>query len=158
VKLDAHDRGRWTEQIDGTVAAVFEQMLGLSCAVAKQSGAGEPDISAKVLFSGAMQGCCVVEFPVAAARRLTDRFLGTAERTAELWDRAMVEDAVGELCNMIAGGWKSGLGSQNSGCELSLPIMRRAVGQVELSGCGGTKVRRVYGFDGEVFAVELMIR
>lgn len=144
---------RWIGQIDGIVAAVFHLMLQRSCGEAEEGAAEGMDIAAKVLFSGAVEGCCMVEFPASAARKLTDAFLG-AEGD---WDDAMVADAVGELCNMIAGGWKSRLGGQDAACQLSAPRVWRGVERVELSGCGGTPVRRVYGFDGGVFGVELMI-
>jgi chemotaxis protein CheX len=153
VIVESCAESRWIGQIDGIVASVFHLMLGRSCGEVDEDAAGEMDISAKVLFWGAVEGCCMVEFPAAAAKRLTDAFLG-AEGA---WDDAMVEDAVGELCNMIAGGWKSKLGSADAGCHLSAPTVWRGVEQVEMSGCGGTRVRRVFGFDGGVFRVELMI-
>jgi len=141
-------------QIDGIVAAVFHLMLERSCGEVEGAAAGGMDIAAKVLFTGAVEGCCIVEFPEDAARKLTDAFLGAAGE----WDDAMVEDAVGELCNMIAGGWKSGLGGQDAACQLSAPQVWRGTEQAEMSGCGGTRMRREYAFDGGVFGVELMIR
>jgi chemotaxis protein CheX len=149
---------RWIGQIDGVVAAVFHLMLGRSCGEADEAAAIGMAISAKVIFSGAVEGCCVVEFPAAAAKKLTDAFLGAECGTGVAWDDAMVDDAVGELCNMIAGGWKSRLGSRDAACQLSSPTVERGMGLVELSGCGGTRVERTYGFDGSVFRVELMIR
>jgi len=148
---------RWIGKIDGVVAAVFHLMLGRSCGEADEAVAAGMKVSAKVLFSGAVEGCCVVEFTVAAARKLTDAFLG-AEGGVGAWDDAMVDDAVGELCNMIAGGWKSQLGSRDAACQLSSPTVERGMRLVELSGCGGTRVERMYGFDGSVFRVELAIR
>jgi chemotaxis protein CheX len=140
-------------QIDGIVAAIFHLMLGRSCGEADDAVAGRMDIAAKVLFSGAVEGCCLVEFSVAAARELTEAFLGPDG----VWDDTMVEDAVGELCNMIAGGWKSKLGEQAAACQLSAPKVWRGVGLEELSGCGKARVARAYGFGGTVFRVELMI-
>jgi len=154
VIVDSCAEMRWIGQVDGIVAAVFHMMLGRSCGEAEEAAAGGMDIAAKVVFSGAVEGCCMVEFPAAAAKRLTDAFLGTEGA----WDDAMVEDAVGELCNMIAGGWKSKLGSVDAACQLSSPAVWRGVELVDTSGCGGTRVRRMYGFDGGVFGVELMIR
>ena len=149
---------QWIGQIDGVVAAVFHLMLGRSCGETDESVAAGMKISAKVLFSGALEGCCVVELPATAARRLTDAFLGAEGGVGGAWDDAMVDDAVGELCNMIAGGWKSQLGSRDAACQLSSPAVERGMGLVELSGCGGTRVERMYGFDGSVFRVELAIR
>jgi chemotaxis protein CheX len=145
---------RWIGQIDGIVAAVFHLMLGRSCGAVDEAAAVQMDISAKVVFTGAVEGCCLVEFPADAAKKLTDAFLGSHGD----WDDAMVDDAVGELCNMIAGGWKSKLGGQDAGCQLSAPTVWRGAGRVEMSGCGGVTVRRVYEFEGSVFLVELGIR
>jgi chemotaxis protein CheX len=149
---------RWIGQIDGVVAAVFHLMLGRSCGEMDEAVADGMKISAKVVFSGAVEGCCVVEFPAAAARKLTDAFLEAECGVGAAWDDAMVDDAVGELCNMIAGGWKSRLGSGDAACQLSSPTIERGMGLVEMSGCGGIRVERMYGFDGSVFRVELAIR
>jgi hypothetical protein len=88
---------RWIGQIDGVVAAVFHLMLGRGCGEADEAVAAGMKISAKVLFSGAVEGCCVVEFPAAAAKKLTDSFLGAEGEAGGAWDDAMVDDAVGEL-------------------------------------------------------------
>lgn len=149
---------RWIGQIDGIVAAVFHLMLGRSCGETDETAVPGEVISAKVLFSGAVEGCCVVEFPAEAARRLTDAFLGAECAAGVAWDDAMVDDAVGELCNMIAGGWKSRLGRQDAACHLSPPTVERREGLAEASGCDGTTVRRMYGFDGSVFQVKLTVR
>jgi chemotaxis protein CheX len=149
---------RWIGQIDGIVAAVFHLMLGRSCGAADEAAAVQMDISAKVLFSGAVEGCCVVEFPAGAAKKLTEAFLGADGGAGGAWDEAMVDDAVGELCNMIAGGWKSKLGGADGACQLSAPTVERGTGRVEMSGCGKVMVRRMYGFEGSVFLVELMVR
>jgi chemotaxis protein CheX len=154
VIADACVEEQWIGQIDGVVAAVFDLMLGRSCGALDEAAASGMDIAAKVVFSGSVEGCCVVEFPAEAAKMLTDAFLGAAGG----WDDAMVEDAVGELCNMIAGGWKSKLGGAEGACQLSAPTVGRGAGQVEMNGCGGVSVRRVYGFGGSVFRVELMVR
>jgi chemotaxis protein CheX len=158
VIAESSAENRWIGQIDGIVAAVFHLMLGRSCGEVEETAATGDVISAKVVFSGAVEGCCMVEFPVASARSLTDAFLGAECVAGVAWDDAMVDDAVGELCNMIAGGWKSRLGSQDAACHLSPPTVKRGVGRVEMSGCDGTTVQRMYGFDGSVFQVKLTVR
>jgi chemotaxis protein CheX len=158
VIAESYPESRWIGQIDGVVAAVFHLMLGRSCGEADEEVAAGMKVSAKVLFSGAVEGCCVVEFTAAAARKLTDAFLGAEGGSGIAWDDAMVDDAVGELCNMIAGGWKSQLGNRDAACHLSSPTIERGMGLVEMSGCGGIRVERTYGFDGSVFRVELAIR
>jgi len=78
-----------------------------SCEVVEDAAdAAEIGIAAKILLSGAIEAQCLVEFPQATAKKLTDAFLGSQDD----WEDALIEDAIGELCNMIAGGWKSALG------------------------------------------------
>jgi chemotaxis protein CheX len=150
---DACSESRWIGQIDGIVAAVFHLMLKRSCGAADEAVATGTEIVAKVQFSGAVEGCCMIKFPADAARSLTDAFLGSDGA----WDDTMVNDAVGELCNMIAGGWKSQLGSADAGCQLSSPKVSRVAAEVGTDGCGGVRVKRDYGFAGSAFRVELAI-
>jgi chemotaxis protein CheX len=111
---------RWIEQLDGVVADVFNIMLQQSCEVVEDppAAAAEIDIAAKILLSGTIDAQCLVEFPQATAKKLTDALLGSQDD----WDDALIEDAIGELCNMIAGGWKSKLRTAASTSGLSVPV------------------------------------
>jgi chemotaxis protein CheX len=137
--------------IDRAVAEVFEGMLRLSCA----SVAGQPvpamQIAAKILFSGTLEGDCTIQMPVEAAERLTDALLGSQCA----WDDEMLDDAVGELCNMIAGRWKSSLGAA-ARCHLSVPTVSRGASGAACE-VGGVSLRRFYGFDGAVFELRLRL-
>ncbi len=62
----------------------------------------------------------------------------------------MVGDAVGELCNMIAGGWKKRIGAE---ANLSVPTIRRAPNCTPQS--FASCMRRVYSFDNSTFVVIL---
>jgi chemotaxis protein CheX len=66
----------------------------------------------------------------------------------------MVDDAIGELCNMIAGGWKSKLASPDSNCSISTPAVTRE-GLEGYRTRFGTKFSRNYSFQGNVFGVVL---
>ena len=107
------------------------------------------DISARISFSGALEAQCILEFPSASAQRLTDTLLGHSEVA---WDDSMVADAVGELCNMIAGGLKMRLGEPASGASVSLPLLSSGSGQ-SIPGVCAITMRRVYSFDESEFAV-----
>jgi len=142
-------------QIDDVVADVFQMMLQQSCEVVEDTAAVGIFIAAKILLSGPIEAQCLVEFPQATAQKLAYAFLGSEDA----WEDAMIEDTVGELCNMIAGGWKSKLGATASVSDLSLPAISRSITphRFPLNGCN-LKVRRTYAFDNSPFTVSLAIR
>ena len=142
------DQAQWIAHLDDAVAEVFELMLQLRCSVVDRCAAIEAGISATIVFSGTLEGQCVVRVSGAGADRLADALLG-AEGD---WDEEMIDDAVGELCNMIAGGWKSRLGAPASVCHLSVPAVSHGLAPSRL---GHSATRRFYGFDGAVLEVTL---
>ena len=92
-------------RLDSAVSEVFQTMLERSCApVASQHAAGE-HITAQIQFSGAIDGLCVVYATPQVAQLTAEALLGPVSDPHD----PMVDDAIGELCNMIAGGWKSKL-------------------------------------------------
>ena len=154
----------WIESIDDAVAEVFEMMLRQPCIMVDEaSPAGQsisPSISAKIVFSGTLEGQCIVRLSTEAADRLTDALLG-AEGD---WDDSMIDDAVGEMCNMIAGGWKSKLEAHASACNLSVPAVSRSHAcetphprTHETVPVAAPTARRFYAFDGSVLEVTLAL-
>jgi chemotaxis protein CheX len=133
--------------MDEAVAEVFESMLQRSCRPTTQPSAAPADIFACISFSGTLEAQCVVAFPTASAQRLAGALLRPGE-----WDVAMLADAVGELCNMIAGGWKRRLGAPGWEADLSAPSISRAP-----ANCGPRSwqpcIHRTYTFDNSPFAV-----
>jgi chemotaxis protein CheX len=147
--------------LDEAVGEVFHSMLDRSCAPVKQDSAISPDISARITFSGSLEAQCLVEFPTASAERLTNAFLDiAADSTAARWDDAMMADAVGELCNMIAGGWKKRLGAPALGSDLSVPTIFPGLSrQPDGDPLQPSRVsmRQAYAFDNAPFVVRLTI-
>jgi chemotaxis protein CheX len=145
---------RWIEHIDHAVAEVFDTMLRQPCTVIDRPDSAQNHISARIVFSGTLEGHCAIHLSAATADRLTDALLG-AEGD---WDDQMIDDAVGELCNMIAGGWKSRLAAPASVCHLSMPQVSRA-GNAETLPHAVHEVHtthRFYGFnDNSVLEVAL---
>jgi chemotaxis protein CheX len=66
----------------------------------------------------------------------------------------MVEDAIGELCNMVAGGWKSKLEGEQAACLISPPTIT-GLGPEGLTEAREKRVSRFYCFEGNVFGVNL---
>jgi chemotaxis protein CheX len=140
---------------DETVFEVFAQMLGLEVSAipppVPEPGVGD-ERTALVGYSGAMRGCCEVQMNAGAAAAVASAMLGGMP----VDDEASLDDAVGEICNMIGGGWKDRVPSLASLCSISPPtvITGRAY-KVHMSR-PSLKVARAYRFGEHV--VFLVIR
>ncbi len=113
------------ELADATVIEIFKLMFGYGVSVAElphpslvQSGLDER--TAIVGFSGSMRGSCQVRMSTCAARSIAEAMLGGPIDEA---DDDSINDALGELCNMLAGGWKNGVRGLSSECNLSPPTV-----------------------------------
>lgn len=137
--------------MDEAVEDVFQRMLNRSCRPTTEPFTVPQDHCARIRLSGALEAQCSVEFPAASARKLTAAFLGSD--TCES-DDTMVDDAVGELCNMIAGGWKMRLGTPGWEADLSVPSISRTPAPGTPETCRAC-MRRAYAFDNSPFVVTL---
>ena len=108
--------------LDASVSEVFETMLGLRCE--RETGAGHSEcevdsLTAVVGFGGSFSGACIVRCDDRTAERiasvLTGVDIGAIDDT--------VKDAIGELCNMLAGAWKSNIHVLGADCGLSVPAV-----------------------------------
>jgi chemotaxis protein CheX len=107
---------------DETVFEVFASMLGLEVAVTPppipQMGEGD-ERTAIVGYSGAMRGCCEIQMNFTAAAAVATAMLGGVPTE----DADSLDDAVGEIANMIAGGWKDRIPALSSNCNISPPTV-----------------------------------
>ncbi len=114
------DRVSDPSNLDRSVEEVFRLMLGADCARELEAPDAPPDaVTAVVGFGGALSGACVFRSPSGAAREISARMTGI--RFAEI--DATVKDAVGEICNMVAGAWKGAVPELASHCGLSVPAV-----------------------------------
>jgi len=139
----------WVARLDAAVSEVFEMMLARNCSPAEIADAIAPCISARILFSGVIDGECVLFASESVARATAEALLGIPSEPGD----PMAGDAIGELCNMIAGGWKSKLGSSEAGCAISPPSIAIHDSVIDLSAEEG--IRRFYSFEGHVFGVHM---
>jgi chemotaxis protein CheX len=138
-----------TEQIEAwTRQAVPEVFLGmLSMELSAEPPAPLPldaagQIIGSVGFTGEATGIIYLYAGVTFAKVITGRMLGIEEAEVDPGD--MVNDAIGELSNMVVGFVKSRLCDAGSACTLTIPSVVR--GQ-QLSVEGSSQVsRRVVGF------------
>jgi chemotaxis protein CheX len=112
-------------QLEEAVAEVFAVMLNLACTCESVPASlfPAPCLSASVQFSGTLSGRCTLYLAAPTAAELTSNLTGIPMREipAEL-----CADTAGELCNMIAGSWKTRQPDALAACHLSCPTIRDA--------------------------------
>ncbi len=166
--------------MDDAVFEVFALMVGLPCIVdecplesaqveAMQAVAGGGEtittqsiaashreasdhLTAIVGFVGVMNGTCVVRVSAAGARCMTGCMLGAALHEVD----TCVADAFAEVCNMVAGGWKSRLPALDSGCMLSVPAVLRGCIHHLHAPASTIHMDRLYRFDGHRMRLTLL--
>jgi chemotaxis protein CheX len=115
------------EQLIGlSVREVFGTMLDLSVqpeALGTVVTNGEPHIASSVGFIGRLTGVVYLYCTTSFARRVTSGFLGLTE--TEIEGEEMVNDAMGELGNMVVGHLKSRLSDRGIPCSLTIPSIVR---------------------------------
>lgn len=124
-----------SDQLNTGVGEVFNTMLGLEASSAPPTdlhASGEPLVAGSVGFIGEANGVVYIHLTASFARTLAGRMLGLAEN--ELDGDAMVNDAIGELANMVVGAVKSSLCDSGAPCVLTIPsIVRGQSFKVEVS-------------------------
>lgn len=110
----------YVQDLDHAVEEVFGLMMGVQCAPYDGKPLEEPEtISAVIGLAGAMSGTCVLRSGVSVALRMAEILTGVATPGLD----EMVKDAIGEICNMVAGAWKGKQPALASGCMLSTPTV-----------------------------------
>lgn len=106
--------------LDDAVDEVFRLMMGASCVPVDESAAEDKEtITAVIGLAGTMSGACTLRCGLETALRMAECMVGT--RPLEL--DGMVKDAIGEVCNMVAGAWKGKHAMLAAGCMLSTPAV-----------------------------------
>jgi len=116
----SEDYKSWTPLLELAVREVFERMLGSHLTLGPESFAeDELDITAMVGLAGQICGVLTVRCTARSAVLMASKMLGVYVGPAgpEMWD------AVGEVCNMIAGNFKSKITGMGDTCMLSVPTV-----------------------------------
>ena len=106
--------------LDTSVEEVFRMMLGVDCRREAEPAAMEPEqVTAVVGFGGLLSGACVVRSGASTAMKIATAM--TEMEFTEMDD--IVKDAIGEICNMLAGAWKGKVPDLAANCGLSVPAV-----------------------------------
>ncbi len=109
-------------QLEEAVAEVFAVMLNLACVceTVPASLFPRPCLSASVQFSGTLKGRCTLWLTEPTAAELTSNLTGIPMHKIP---PELCADTARELCNMIAGSWKTRQPDALAACHLSCPIL-----------------------------------
>jgi chemotaxis protein CheX len=110
----------WVPLLEVAAREVFELMLGSTLAAAPEQPTEEGlDITAMVGLAGQLCGVIALRCTAKSAALMAARMLGVddADAKPEMWD------AVGEVCNMIAGNLKNKIVGMADSCILSVPTV-----------------------------------
>lgn len=106
--------------LDASVEEVFQLMLGVACTRDPGPGVQELEsVTAVVGFGGLLSGACVFRSGNQVALKIAAQMTGM--QFTEVDDT--VKDAVGEICNMLAGVWKGKVPELAANCGLSVPAV-----------------------------------
>lgn len=141
------------------VGEVFATMLTLGVqrdASPHAYAAGEPLLAACVGFTGEVNGVVALYMTASCAHAFAARMLGMERE--EFDSEEIINDAIGELGNMIVGGVKSRLCDEGMPCVLSIPAIVRGRNFSISAACKSDQ--RLLGFvcGGENITLELMMK
>jgi chemotaxis protein CheX len=117
------------ENIVRAVADVFKTMLGKSVRASEPPDealrAAVPQVVGTVGFIGDITGVVYLYFEQPFASQCTSRMLGMSDRELQTAGDDVVNDAIGELTNMVAGSFKNALCDAGFPCKLTIPSILR---------------------------------
>ena len=143
---------RFEEYLDCAVDEVFRTMMGIACTPADSCPGRERDnLLAVIGLAGAMSGSMVLHSGGRAAMRMAEHLTGTAPEGID----AVVRDALGEICNMLAGAWKGFDAVLCAGCLLSTPTVVAGISCELFSDRAPIRIERCYRFEAMTFTVTL---
>jgi chemotaxis protein CheX len=115
-----HPRECWLPTLQLSMQEVFSLMLACTLEVSSEPPADENlDITAMVGLAGQLCGVLTIRCSAKSAAHMASRMLGIDPEKAgpEMWD------ALGEICNMVAGNFKNKISGLGDGCMLSVPTV-----------------------------------
>jgi chemotaxis protein CheX len=109
----------WIPLLDTAAKEVFELMLGCQLKASASAEETNMDVTAMVGLAGQLCGVLSVRCDKRTAALMTSKMLGVA------LDKVGPEiaDALGEVCNMVAGNFKNKIAGLAEGCMLSPPTV-----------------------------------
>jgi chemotaxis protein CheX len=116
----ASRREYWSPLLELSAQEVFGLMLGEHLEAATEPAPENTlDVTSMVGLAGSLCGLLTLRCSSNSAGLMATKMLGTDGAGA----KAQMEDAVGEVCNMVAGNFKNKISGIGDGCKLSVPTV-----------------------------------
>lgn len=137
--------------LDNAVEEVFRMMMGISCDPFPGPSMRSNEVSAIIGLAGALSGAFVVDVTREGAKCIAGAMLGMPMTEVD----EMVKDSVGELCNMLAGGWKGRFPRLAADCMLSVPMIATGKDYTLHAQNLLTRIARSYRFETHTMIVSI---
>ena len=146
-------RQSWIPLLEIAAREVFERMLESQLTSPTNSVIEDGlDITSMVGLAGQICGVLTVRCTTASAVLMASKMLGidASQAGSEMWD------AVGEVCNMIAGNFKNKISGMGDGCMLSVPTVITGA-DYSVHSMVNENIRAIFLFEGEPIVLSLEI-
>ncbi len=147
---------QWGDLLESATHEVFGMMLGCDLEPTSPPETCVAEVTAVVGVAGPLSGAVTVRCSRNAAERMAAAMLGipVTEVNQQHWD------AVGEICNMVAGSFKAKLADIGDRCMLSVPTVVNGSDYTVRSLVNGNTIHRAFKFGGDVISesVEMYVR
>lgn len=147
-------RQSWIPLLEVAAREVFERMLGSQLISPPDLLTEEGlDVTSMVGLAGQICGVLTVRCTAASAVLMASKMLGidASQAGSEMWD------AVGEVCNMIAGNFKNKISGMGDGCLLSVPTVITGADYTLHSLAYSGKIETRLLFDGQPLLVSIEV-
>jgi len=117
--LAAGNHETWAPLLELATREVFQLMLGSELTPSAAEAIASPTVTSMVGLAGQLCGVLSVHCDDKAASLMTSKMLGVPLEKVG----AEMSDALGEICNMVAGNFKNKISGLGDGCMLSPPTV-----------------------------------
>lgn len=146
-------RESWPTLLEHATREVFAVMVGSELAPAGEPVTGEGmNVTSMVGLAGQICGVLTIRCASEAAARMAAKMLGVDAPTGE-----DISDAIGEICNMIAGDFKHKIAGMSEGCMLSVPTVITGADYNLHSLAASDKIETQQLFEGRLVIVSLEV-
>ncbi len=118
--LAAGNHETWAPLLELATREVFQLMLGSELTQPADEAIASPSVTSMVGLAGQLCGVLSVHCDHKAASLMTSKMLGVP---LDKVGGAEMSDALGEICNMVAGNFKNKISGLGDGCMLSPPTV-----------------------------------
>ncbi len=144
----------WGLLIEEAAREVFQIMLGSGLQPEAEITDTGANVSAVIGFAGQLRGLLTVRCNRSSALAIAAHMLGVTPAAAE----NELNDALGELCNMIAGGFKNKLEQQGVECLISIPTVVAGSDYKLHTLVSGLPIELYARFEGGALAISFQIQ